>query len=81
MTGVQTCALPISELDTRFFPSSGASQLIKHELSHRTLRIEVATATFSGALRSNERWVLLSDIAERKIPVPSPVSELANSVG
>lgn len=64
-------------LSARFVPIVDAVALtLKHELSHRSLRIEAQRAVLRGDIQSNERWVLLSDIAERKIPVPTPIAVL-----
>lgn len=64
--------------DTRFtvLPGSTAT-LVKHELSHRSLRIQARRAVLSCELLNNEKWVSVRDIGERKIPVPSPVAGLA----
>lgn len=65
--------------DARFKLSAGSvPQELKHELSHRSLRIRVHAGVLVGDTLSNERWVSLSEIAERLIPAPSPVQVLAN---
>lgn len=61
----------------RFVLVDGATAVVlKHELSHRSLRIEATPSTLKDKINSNERWVLLTDIADRKIPVPSPIAGL-----
>ena len=71
----------LPESCSRFSVDAGALPIgIKHELSHRTLRINANRAVLAGEAQSNERWVLLSDIAERKIPVPSPIATLVKAV-
>lgn len=64
-------------MDKRFVLVEGAPAVVlKHELSHRSLRIEAKPSTLKENTNSNERWVLLADIVGRKIPVPSPIAGL-----
>lgn len=70
----------LPEMDDRFLLVAHAQAVdVKHELSHRSLRIHASQASLLASPGGNERWVLLSDIAERKIPVPSPVAALVKS--
>lgn len=64
-------------VDERFsFVEKIEARQLKHELSHRSLRINVKVGTFTKDLQTNERWVSLRAIAERTIAVPSPVQAL-----
>ena len=67
----------LPDLDSRFEVMAGlAATVVKHELSHRSLRLHANKAVLRGNIQSNERWVYLSDIVARKIPVPSPIALL-----
>lgn len=70
----------LPEMDARFSLVAGAQAIdVKHELSHRSLRIRASRASLLADALGNERWVPLSDIAGRRIPVPSPVAALVKS--
>lgn len=67
----------LPQMSSRFELDTDAKEHnIKHELSHRSLRIRCQTAVLTGKVDATEKWVALSDIRERKIPVPSPVAAL-----
>ena len=67
----------LPELGSRFLIVKGTTPIaIKHELSHRSLRINAETSVLVGNIERHERWVLISDIAARKMPVPSPIATL-----
>ena len=71
----------LPEMSSRFELDEAAQvHSIKHELSHRSLRIRCQTAALTGAVDAMEKWVALADIRERKIPVPSPVAALLQNL-
>lgn len=68
-------------MDHRFTLVEGVAPIVlKHELSHRSLRIESKSSKLAKNINSDERWVLLTDIADRKIPVPSPIAGLIKEI-
>lgn len=59
----------------RFLLDSGVNADVKtHKLSHRTLHLTLRSASEVTHLHANERWVLINDVIERRLPAPAPVA-------